>query len=72
MTAPALATKIDGDLVSEWVLGFYPDNALCLHRVVRACRTGKTIEWEYVDGEGVDSDRFPISPPDSWKPLDVQ
>jgi hypothetical protein len=69
MNEPAMTVKVDGDLVSDWVLGFYPSNLLCAYRVVRACRTGKTVEWEYIDGEGEDADRYSISPPYTWRVL---
>lgn len=63
---PDLTKKEDGVLVSEWVLGFYPDEELCKHKVVRAVRVKDGVEWEYADGQGVDADVFPINDPASW------
>jgi hypothetical protein len=71
MNNPAMVKKEDGNRVSGWVVGFYESNTLCQNKIIRACQVGKTVEWEYADGEGVDADLFEVSAPDSWRPLDV-
>ena len=66
---PEFVAKEDGIEYSDWVAGVYPQNTLCMYRVVRAIRQKGRVTWEYASDLGENEDLFDIPAPDSWLPF---